>query len=351
MSQVYSCKDIEFKVIADSVSSVNGKRITTFELTYPRIIHSELMTHRLFSRNAMSSRAIPIKKMIEQVLEKPAMPVRFGSNQPGMQDKGTEHRTPIRVKTIDVKTGEVCEEVYSARQWWQKAATAAAVFAEGFNEAGYHKQIGNRLLEPYQLMKTIVTSTEWNNFFWLRVDENADPTIYELAKSMKQAYDESEPEVLEPGMWHTPYVDHVYGYAPGTSGDYDTAKFEGYCVLDEDNKPVMLTEEEALRISASCCAQVSYRRLDSTKDKALDIYDRLVSGDKVHASPFEHQSKSIDETWDDVDHGEQQVNVHWLADSWEPGITHVDRAGQFWSGNFCGFIQHRQLIKNNVKHG
>ena len=77
---------MEVKVIADSISE-SGKRITTFQLKYPRFIHSEVMTHRVFSRNASSSRAIPVKKMIEQVRNNPAMPIHWGANQSGMQAK------------------------------------------------------------------------------------------------------------------------------------------------------------------------------------------------------------------------------------------------------------------------
>lgn len=325
------------RIVADSITS-EGSRITTFELEYPRIIHSELMTHRLLSRNAMSSRAIPIKKMIEQVQQDPAMPVKFGKNQPGMQDAG-EH-------------DELIGAGYSAKAWWKLAALSAAKFAEGFAEAGYHKQVGNRLLEPFQRMKTVVTATDWNNFFWLRVDKDADPTIYEAASVMKKAYDESDPELLKPGQWHTPYVDHIYGLEPG-SGDFDTPVFEGYCVLDENNKPVKLTVEEAKAISASCCAQVSYRVLNNTKDKALDIYAKLLSGNKVHASPFEHQATPME-------HHNQLVRIQWFlskaeitqdTETWEPGVTHVDRNGLFWSGNLRGWVQHRQLVPNNVVSG
>ena len=322
------------KVVADSVTP-SGKRITTFELEYPRIIHAELMTHRLFSRNAMSSRAIPIKKLIEQVITNPAMPVKFGKNQPGMQDAG-EHNALIGPG-------------YSAGEWWALAGKSAAKFAEGFDEAGYHKQIANRLIEPYQRMKTIVTSTEWENFWWLRVDEDADPTIYAVAKIMKEAVDSSTPELLQPGVWHTPYVDHVYGFGDGDGEDEYI--FEGYCVLDENDKPVMLTLEEAKAVSASCCAQVSYRVLNNTRDKALDIYGKLLSGNKVHASPFEHQATPLE-------HEDQMSRRNYILSSvdvvtqdtqfWEEGVTHVDRAGKFWSGNFKGFIQHRQLIPNNV---
>ena len=328
---------ISVKIVADSISP-SGSRITTFELEYPRIIHSELMTHRLLSRNAMSSRAIPIKKMIEQVQQNPAMPVKFGKNQPGMQDAG-EHSAQLG-------------DGYSAEEWWKLAGLSAARFAAEFADAGYHKQIANRLLEPYQRMKTVVTATDWNNFFWLRVDPDADPTIYELAKAMKEASDNSIPDPLEPGQWHTPYVDHVYGFED--IDDKECAVFEGYCVLDEENKPVMLTLEEALAISASCCAQVSYRVLNTSKEKALDIYEKLVSGNKVHASPFEHQATPMTE-YREIENSDYltigHINFPRDPSSWEEGITHADCQGQLWSGNLRGWRQHRQLVPDNAISG
>lgn len=320
--------DISAKVIAHSHNG-RGNEIITFELEYPRIIHSELMTHRLFSRNAASSRAIPVKTLIEMVRNEPAMPYRFGANQPGMQDKGVEHDGIVGAG-------------YTGREWWKLAALSAARFAEELAEAGYHKQIGNRLLEPFQRMKTVLTATEYENFWWLRVDADADPTIEALAIAMHKEYEASEPELLQPGQWHTPYVYH--------STDIK-GNFAGYYILDENGEwPVDLTLEEAKSISASCCAQVSYRRLNSTKDKALDIYGRLLTGRKVHASPFEHQATPMDKP--DL----KSIYENYWIDSntedflcWEDGVTHMDKNGKFWSGNFKGFIQHRQLLDNHTK--
>ncbi|ADP02529.1 thymidylate synthase [Salmonella phage PVPSE1] len=323
-------KAVVARVVADSISP-QGRRITTFELEYPRIIHSELMTHRLFSRNAMSSRAIPIKKMIEQVQTDPAMPVKFGKNQPGMQDAG-EH---------DAQLGDG----YSAEDWWKLAGLSAARFAAEFADAGYHKQIANRLLEPFQRMKTVLTATDFENFWWLRVDKDADPTIYALAEAMKKEFDESVPEYLKPGQWHTPYVDHLY-----TVGEQASEDTFDYCVLDENNKPVILTVDEAKAISASCCAQVSYRVLNNTKEKALDIYGKLLSGNKVHASPFEHVATPMKGEFSQYGY-DPSINLAEYPVSWEEGITHVDRKGRLWSGNYRGWIQLRQLLPNNYVEG
>lgn len=304
---------ISAKIVADSISQ--GKRITTFELEYPRFIHSELMTHRVFSRNAMSSRAVPIEKMIEQVAKEPAMPIHWGKNQAGMQAKE-------EVSGED-KYGNDRKELLKAR--WHESAKFQASFAQEFSDHALHKQVVNRILEPFQTMKTVLTSTEFENFYWLRNHEDAQPEIKKLAEEMLKAQEQSVPVELEAGEWHTPYYD---------KGSWK----EGY---DYDYQGVRL--EEALAISASCCAQVSYRKLDDSLEKALNVYKRLVESEPVHASPFEHQATPISELVDD------ECYKPWIY--WPNGVTHVDKEGKLWSGNFCGWIQHRQLIPNNVKKG
>lgn len=305
--------NIVARIVADSVNK-NGNRITTFELEYHRFIHSELMTHRLFSRNAMSSRAVPINKMIEQVRNNPATPVHWGKNQAGMQ------ADEVLVE----------ESLDNAKRQWKQSAIYAASQAEIMSSIGSHKQIVNRLLEPFQMMKTVMTATEFDNFFWLRCDPDAQPEIQELAKCMFDAMRQSQPEGLESEQWHTPYVEHIF----------KGGKFESYCLTDEeDNVIKLLTEEEAKAISASCCAQVSYRTLNNTYEKAMDIYSKLASGRKVHASPFENVAKVM-----------KYTNISQLEPNevWEKGVTHVDKNGDLWSGNIKGFIQLRQTMEGTV---
>lgn len=300
---------IKVRVVADSVSSRGDHtRITTMELEYPRFIHSEFMTHRMFSRNAMSSRAIPITKMAEQVKDNPARPIHWGKNQKGMQ-------------ADEVLSGVDLAEVSGEWNW---AAKNAAESALHMHENNSHKQIANRVLEPFQVMKTIVTATEWKNFFHLRNHPDAQPEIRELAKTMWVAMEMSEPEMLFDGEWHTPYVDHFHkdGYLSYRVGG------------DE------LTLDSALKVSASCCAQVSFRLQDNSVEKAISIYDRLVNSKPVHASPFEHQAKPMVFPNDSV--------VRAFS---EEGTTHIDRSGDYWSGNFKGWIQHRQLIRDHVVEG
>jgi thymidylate synthase ThyX len=297
---------ISAKIIADSIS-FNGQRITTWELEYPRMIHSELMTHRLFSRNAASSRAIPIEQVLEQVRTNPAMPEEWGYNQSGMQAKS------------------IMEGVKkTAAQWtWKQAANVAVGSAKTLQALGLHKQIVNRILEPFVHIKVVVTATDYNNWYYLRNHTDAQPEIRILAEQMFKASGESTPEILHEGEWHTPYVSHKCGGKERIT----------YCCGGE---PVSL--EDALKLSASLCAQVSYRKADESIEKALKIYDQLVTMKPVHASPFEHQATPMKCPKD-------------FNRNWEKGVTHSDVSSNFWSGNFKGWIQHRQLIDGHVVEG
>lgn len=311
------------RIVADSVSEYNN-RITTFEVEYPRFIHSELMTHRHFSRNAMSSRAVPVSKMIEQVKNDPAMPIHWGKNKSGMQ-ASEELQELVMVETTGIM-GEC-----SPQRAWSEFAEEAANAAQAMSDAGYHKQIVNRLLEPFQVMKTIVTATEYDNFFWLRLDPDAQPEIKELAEQMYEAMQESTPELLKAGEWHTPYVEHFRASDGDASLEY---------IVDN----VGVDVEEAKAISASCCAQVSYRRLDNTYDKAMSVYDRLgVGGNKIHASPFEHVASPML-----YPKHTRFPEMAMEYGSLEEGLTHCDTEGEGWSGNLKGWIQLRQLLPNHT---
>lgn len=298
---------ISAKIIKDSINN-SGTRITTFELEYPRFIHAEVMTHRVFSRNSASSRAIPISKVIEQVKTTPAEAVHWGKNQPGMQAK-EELRGIAKI---------------AARDSWLCAAEEAASRAKVLSDVGLHKQVVNRLLEPFQVMKVIVTATEFNNFFWLRDHHDAQPEIQELARKTKGVYDYSKPELLYHDMWHLPYV-------TTKTEEMSNVEFKQTYWLDDETE---ISLEEALMISCSCCAQVSYRKLDTSLEKAKDIYKKLVESEPVHASAFEHCAK-----------------VPHITDEYEEGFTHRDIQGNLWSGNFKNWVQYRQLIPGNVKLG
>ena len=293
---------IKVKIIADSIGSF-GTRLTTFELEYPRYIHAEIMTHRVFSRNAQSSRAVPVEKQLERIRISPVVPIEWGANKAGMSSSSV---------LDSVKQG-------LAEAAWKHGAQAACWVSEFLAKVGLHKQFANRGTEPYSTIKVVITATEWHNFFWLRYDvDAAQPEIVELAKLMKEAMDFSSPEKLLYDEWHVPYV--------------NTARIAGIRLyLDENNETISL--EDALKISASCCAQVSYRKLDSTKEKAIEIYERLFSGPKPHLSPTEHQATPLDDFDPDS-----------TGFFWPNGVTHVDKTGNPWSANFKDWIQYRQVL-------
>lgn len=277
---------ISAKIIAHSIA--NNIPLITAEWCYPRFIHSEVMTHRMFSRNASSSRAIPIEKMMLQVLDTPATPISWGKNKPGMQAD----------ITLDEWGKSTCKNI------WLNASRDAIKSAKYLAEQGLHKQVANRLLEPFQWIKVIVTATEWDNFFKLRLHPDAQPEIQELAKCMKQAIDESTPVELKPGEWHTPYG------------------------MGE-------TVEERRFTSVAGCARVSYDNHDGsnrTVIKDIKLHnDLFLAG---HMSPFEHQATPM-----------SLHQEYWGADlGFDHGTTHKDINGFLWSGNFRGWIQYRQLI-------
>lgn len=239
------------KIIADSIQA-NGQRITTLELVYPRFIHGEVMTHRVFSRNAMSSRAIPVAKMIEEVRTNPAQPCQWDKNQPGMQAKELLGNS----------------EAIEAISEWLKAAENAADSAEKLAKLGVSKQIANRLLEPFQWMRTIVTATQWGNFFALRAHPDAQPDFQKLAYLMQDTMVESKPASLAEDEWHLPYI---------TVEDLRL----GYSL------------RVLLQVSAARCARVSYLTHDKqrpTIDADLTLFNRLAGSHPIHASPLEHQA-------------------------------------------------------------
>ncbi len=310
-SAIVGTGSISARVVAKSISHT-GKLITTFELEYPRFVHAELMTHRVFSRNAASSRAIPVERMVENIKLNTAQPVFWGKNQAGMQ--AVEECNEFIWVWVDGQYTALSRD--SA---WKYARDSACELSLAFHRAGFHKQIVNRITEPYQMMKTIVTSTEYNNWDWLRDHKDAQPEIHELARVRSEAYQKAEAVFLRPGEWHTPYYEDGF-WKPSST----------------DSIP-----DDALRISASCCAQVSYRKNDDSLEKAMAVFARLVESEPVHASPTEHQATPI------------RAIPSWYVHpkNWDEGVTHMDRVGGFWSGNFSEWIQFRQLIPNNAVYG
>jgi thymidylate synthase ThyX len=292
---------ISANIIQHSKNQYTGKEIFTFELEYPRYIHSEFMTHRQVSKNSASSRAIPTKKMIETILEHNVHFSHYGRHQPGMQ--------------ADFELNP--EEITKVKTAWFSARDYCIKQAEEMVSIGAAKQVVNRVLEPFQTMKVVATATDWDNLLYLRCHKDAQPEFQILANLIKNAIENSQPLELMEGEWHVPYVererDITGNMLYGKSGE--------------------LTPEEAKMISASCCAQVSYRRNDDSLEKATQIYDRLISSKPAHSSPLEHQATPI------------AYNTDNFPENWQEGITHMDKRGKFHSGNFTDWIQFRQLIR------
>lgn len=262
---------ISAQIIADSISP-EGIRLTTMQLRYPRFIHSELLTHRVFSRNSSSSRAIPVKKLIEDIRRDPAMPIHWGKNQPGMQARESNH--DMNVLYSSVLYDVLGDDPRWPEEAWNEAMVMAIQFAEAFAEAGYHKQIVNRLLEPFAHINVVVTSTQWSNFYALRAHPDAQPEIKALAEAMKAAQDASEPVLLRPGQWHLPYVtqDEIvrFHYSDGDTGE----------ALDT-----------LIKVSVARCARVSYLTHDGRQtsvEEDVALHDRLLASVPRHASPAEH---------------------------------------------------------------
>lgn len=287
---------IEAKIVADSVAP-SGIRLTTFVLTYPRFIHSEFMTHRVFSRNASSSRAIPVKKSIQMVLDNPAIPLAFTKNKPGMQGGDP----------LDAKASKLAEEV------WMHALFHAVDKAKMLADLDVHKQYANRILEPFSHITVVCTATDYANFFALRCHEMAQPEIHALADAMYFAHLASTPKQLKSGEWHLPFVDDM-DFANLLSTDLAIHRLENFDPMPE-------VEDQMIKMSVARCARVSYLNHEGkqpTLAEDLTLYDRLVGSAPIHASPAEHQAMAV-------------------AD---PSIR---------SGNFRGWIQYRKtLMGENV---
>jgi hypothetical protein len=293
---------VESSCVLASGYASGFKFIHTLQLRYPRFIHAEFMTHRQFSRNASSSRAIPVAKMLEQVRKDPAMPIHWGSNKPGMQ-AGDEIDT--RVDGLLDMFGSYQGD-FSPQDAWRIAAERAADVAEKMGEAGYHKQVVNRLLEPFQFMNVVVTATEWDNFFELRCHADAEPNFQELAHCIRAVIKHAEgPWILQvpartedrsfndPFKWHLPYI---------------TDRERSICNL-----------RIVLAMSAARCARVSYLTHDGASpvlEKDVGLFAKLVMGNPIHASPIEHQA------------------------------TPASQSNQR-SGNFVGWQQFRQMFHRN----
>lgn len=243
------------RIIADS-RAPDGTRLTTFQLFYHRMVHSELLTHRDFSRNSSSSRAIPVERMIGWVETDPAVPVEWGKNQKGMQAKELLSE----------------EDAAKALAVWLRARDSMIAHTKELLALGVHKQIANRLLEPWHHIAVVLTATRFSNWFALRHHHGAQPEIRVLAAMMEKEYRASTPHDLKPGEWHLPYV-HL---------------------AEMQSLPL----EAQLKCSVARCARVSFMNHDGTNpivEKDIKLHDDLAVQEPLHASPTEHQATPLAE--------------------------------------------------------
>jgi thymidylate synthase ThyX len=302
----------DVKILADSVSP-EGCRLTTFEVTFPRLVLAEFNTHRVFSRNSASSRAIPVATQLRRILEEPYVPSEFGSNRPGMQagiplqdEKATLARrewlaardsavfhvlglvsVPTHGKTVPSPT-ELVERVEELA-----ALTRAKAIPEDW--LNVHKQLANRLLEPFMWHTLLVTATEWSNFWNLRTHADTQPELRRIARMMRAQWERHRPEARDYDEWHLPLV--------------------GACAGHPNDRELPL--DQLIKVSVGRCARVSYLTHDGVRDAAADLllHDRLLANG--HLSPFEHAARPMSP----AELGESK-----------------------WCGNFCGWRSYRKEL-------
>ena len=359
----YKCE-----ILADSINE-QGHRLTTFKLTYPRIVHAEMLRHRMLSRNVASSRAIPFKKMVQMVEEDPFIPIACQKDHKGMQ--GTEYWTDDDTVTVD--EGDEYErytEIYSATEHfiteWLEARDLAIAQSYELNRLGVTKQLCNRLLEPFVWTTELVSGTEWENFFslrcpkyhtpvsgegfyfrskkdcmanhsnpenlsklenmtdleWLQInDSQAEIHIQKMAEMMWDCYNQSKPKTLQAGEWHIPYGDNL---------DPASLPYWEEFVPNANNIDLSL-----IKIATARAARISYTTLgDNPKidyEADIKLHDRLL--ESKHLSCFEHCAKAMSD--------EEYQNFR-------KGYTTASFSGETrgWANNYRGFIQYRYLIEN-----
>jgi hypothetical protein len=333
------------EILADSLAP-SGARLTTMKITFPRFILAEMNTHRVFSRNSASSRAIPFKKMVKMVEENPFIPIAWQKDHKGMQ--GTEYIEEGFSGTT------FCEKT------WLYARDKSIQNAKALNENNVTKQLCNRFLEPFMWHTVIVSATEWENFFklrcpqyeanedmtgikhvfrsrkdllnifpeisiyneldWYKINKSqADIHIQAIAELMWDAYNESTPKQLKAGEWHIPFEPDAY-----------EAHFANRLGLAE-------FQEAKIKIATARCARISYQTLgDDPKidyEADLKLHDRLL--EEGHMSPFEHCARIMN------DQEYYQFRKGWLDNTSKEIIN--SSAG--WCNNFRGFIQYRYLTE------
>lgn len=281
---------IKTEIIADSLNP-KGKRLTSFMAEFPRWILAEVNTHRMLSKSVASSRAIPVDKMIQMVIDNPAMPEFWGKNQSGMQSNEELMGT----------------ELENAKVAWLIARDRAVETARMLQKTGLHKQYVNRSIESFMYVRAIITGTDFGNFFALRAHKDAQPEFQVLAYKMLEAYNNSQPKQLEYGQWHIPFGDNIDENRLFASIPYTFPESE---ITD------VLLSEMKRKVAAARCARISYYNFEGKDDyvKDMETCDKLAGAVPRHLSPFEHIAQAVD------------------TDS--------------YIGNFCGFKQMRKFFED-----
>ena len=286
-------KEIRAEIICDSISPAGG-RMTTFVVRFPRIILAEVNTHKMISKNSASSRARPSAAVLEEARTHPFLPSFWGKNQKGMQ-----------------AAEEIADSAKEAAQHtWETLVRQAVHGASQLADAGVHKQLANRPLEPYMYHTAVLSGTEWSNFFALRAHPDAQPEFQELAFAMRTAYAANTPSVLVSGAWHLPFVD--------------------------EREQKVFRDEILCRMSVARCARVSYLTQDGRKsyEDDLALYERLVTSG--HMSPLEHVARALSpDEWGRV----VEVAAGWWLRKRVP------------MGNLWGFLQFRKTVPNEHDFG
>jgi len=253
---------IKAKIVQDS-SLPTGERLITFNLRYGRIIHSELLRHRAASHSVKSSRAIPTKKYRKEAKTNPYIPVKFGTNQKGMQAGKQTSATASFGKKI-----------------WRMSANFACLAHSLMEKANIHKEVANRILEPYVWVEETLTIEHdaLLEIAALRIHPDAQEDIRKVVEEMMYEVENSTPLILDENQWHVPYV---------------IRQVNGNMVY-KDNDGKNLTLDEAIICSAARCARSSYANHDNsttTYQNDQGLANKLIGSTPMHLSPFEHQAR------------------------------------------------------------
>lgn len=369
---------IKAEIVAHSLSP-QGDELISVLCTFPRIILAEVNTHRMFSRNTSSSRAIPFKKMVEAVQNNPFIPIAWQKNHKGMQ--GNEYHTdPYIIKELE--------------SMWEDAKDSALHMADTISNEDVTKQLCNRLLEPFMWTTMLITGPRsgWENFFelrcpnyifhtdeaesdfhfrsrkeaikefgedeevefdygnvklkdlthieWLKVNySQAEIHIMDLAEKIWDALNESKPKVLKAGEWHIPFRDKI--------------------VLSEVREAINTVDNYTgvpafVKISTAIAARTSYTVVGDEKEidyaKMIELHDRLINQTPPHSSPLEHCARAMtDEEYvsfikgvpDVIEYEKDEIAISYLK-------TYEDSPEAGWCNNFKGFIPYRYMVDNNI---